>query len=322
MDTPNLALRTSQLISSNLHFWWVAYLRCSKDYWWICRQKGQCLDTRMVKVRQDFGDVFQYNSLMHWWLERGSKLFDSPQVEMDFVEYLVSGMLVLKRKDLVHPQKGKICIAIPLDLDRKKMLAAVEAVFKIANVRGAHYDQDAKYQLIYTDPRTLRKLIPAYCTWALKICVEQSRVTNPIHKWKGYEMGKQLKATPEHVTTIYDSPKTAKAKRSSMRTDQSRNNASALSLIANVEIGKFPCKAKVIAKPRWTETQQTELDLAVSQGHWPPKDWLDLEHTFMLPDQGLDLFNDQGEPIVRELAILAAMNNMEKSFLSSRHTAG
>jgi hypothetical protein len=179
---------------------------------------------------------------------------------MDFVEYLVSGMLVLKRKDLVHPHKGKLCIAIPLDLDRKKMLAAVEAVFKIANVRGAHYDQDAKYQLIYTDPRTLRKLIPAYCTWALKLCVEQSQVTNPIHKWKSYEMGKQLKATPEHVTTIYDSPKTAKAKRSSMRTDQSRNNASALSLIANVEIGKFPCKANVAAKPRWTQAQQTELD--------------------------------------------------------------
>jgi hypothetical protein len=34
-------------------------------------------------------------------------------------------------------------------------------------------------------------------------------------------------------------------------------------------------------------------------------------------DQGLDLFNAQGAPIVRELAILAAMNNMEKSFLKS-----
>ena len=228
---------------------------------------------------------------------------------------------MLKRKDLVYPHKGKICIAIPLDLDRKKMLAAVEAVFKIANVRGAHYDQDAKYQLIYTDPRTLRKLIPAYCTWALKLCVEQSQSSNPIHKWKSYEMGRQLKATPEHVATIYDSPKTAKAKRSSMRTDQSRNNASALSLISNVEIGKFPSKAKVTAKPRWTESQQAGLDQAVSTGQWPPKDWLDLEHTFMLPDQGLDLFNDQGAPIVRELAILAAMNNMEKSFLSSRHAA-
>ena len=60
MDTPNLALRTSQLISSNLHFWWVAFLRCSKDYWWICQQKGQCLDTRLVKVWQDFGDVQRY----------------------------------------------------------------------------------------------------------------------------------------------------------------------------------------------------------------------------------------------------------------------
>ena len=128
-------------------------------------------------------------------------------------------------------------------------------------------------------------------------------------------MGKQLKATPEYVTTIYDSPKTAKAKRSSMRTDQSRNNSSALSLISNVEIGKFPSKAKVTAKPRWTESQQAGLDLAVAKGQWPPKDWLDLEHTFMLPDQGLDLFNDQGTPIARELAILTAMKNMEKSFI-------
>lgn len=107
-----------------------------------------------------------------------------------------------------------------------------------------------------------------------------------------------------------------------MRTDQSRNNASALSLIANVEIGKFPCKAKVSAKSRWTKSQQAGLDQAVATGHWPPKDWLDLEHTFMLPDQGLDLFNPGGAPIVREVAILAAMNNMEKSFLSSRHAAG
>ena len=89
-----------------------------------------------------------------------------------------------------------------------------------------------------------------------------------------------------------------------------------------MEIGKFPSKAKVTAKPRWTESQQEGLDQAVATGQWPPKDWLDLEHTFMLPDQGLDLFNDQGAPIVRELAILASMNNMEKSFLSSRHAAG
>ena len=71
MDTPNMALRTSQLISSSLHFWWVAFLRCSKDYWWICQQKGNCLDSRLVKVWQDFGDVFQYNSLMQWWKDRG-----------------------------------------------------------------------------------------------------------------------------------------------------------------------------------------------------------------------------------------------------------
>ena len=319
MQTPNLVLRTSEMISSSLHFWWVAFLRCSKDYWWICQQRGQCLDGRLVKVWQDFGDIFQYPTLTAWWEHKGSSLFESPKIEMDFVEYLASGMLVLRRHELVKTHKGKICIAIPLDLDRKAMLAAVDAVFKIANVRGAHYDQDAKYQLIYTDPRTLRKLIPAYCTWALRLCVEQSQAGDAINKWKSYEMGKHLGNGTDRVANIYDSPKAAKAKRSSMRTDQSRSNTFAQNLIANVEIGKFPSKAKVAVEPRWTKSQQSKLDLAVSKGQWPPKDWLHREHDFLLPQQGLELFDKQGAPMIKEIAILSSMNKLEKSFLSARY---
>ena len=103
-----------------------------------------------------------------------------------------------------------------------------------------------------------------------------------------------------------------------MRTDQSRSNTFAQNLIANVEIGKFPSKAKVAVEPRWTESQQSKLDLAVSKGQWPPKDWLHREHDFLLPQQGLELFDKQGAPMIKEIAILSSMKKLEKSFLSAR----
>jgi hypothetical protein len=52
-----------------------------------------------------------------------------------------------------------------------------------------------------------------------------------------------------------------------------------------------------------SQWQQAHVHLLAVIPYDLPKDWLDLEHTFMLPDQGLDLFNDQGAPVVRELRI-------------------
>ena len=40
-DTPD--------ICKTLYFWWIAYLRCSPDYWWICKENGQCEDERFIK---------------------------------------------------------------------------------------------------------------------------------------------------------------------------------------------------------------------------------------------------------------------------------
>ena len=317
MDMPNHSLHTSELISASLHFWWLAFLRCSKDYWWICQQKGQCLDERLVKVWQDFGDVFQYKCLMHWWQVHGSELFDSPQVEMDFHKYLACGMEVLLRKDLVRPRTGMLCLAIPIFLETAQAAAAVAALLKIAYIRGAHYGIDAKYQLTYVDPRTLRKMIPAYQTWVLKLCIDQSAQGDRIHKWGSYEMSKKLKTSPELVTSSQETPKEAKNKRNKMRVSQCRSHRAADEFIANVEIGIFPSKAEVTKMPRWTDKQQMDLDQAEADGQWPPKNWLDLEHNFMLPENEVTLTDPNGDSIARELAILLAMNDLDKPFLRS-----
>ena len=59
----------------------------------------------------------------------------------------------------------------------------------------------------------------------------------------------------------------------------------AADLIANAEIGKFPCKNEVQACPRWTVAQQTELDKATHDGLWQPSNWMDREYAFMLPEE-------------------------------------
>ena len=56
-------------------------------------------------------------------------------------------------------------------------------------------------------------------------------------------------------------------------------------MIANVEIGKFPCKNEVQVCPRWTVAQQISLDKATHDGLWQPSNWMEREYAFMLPGE-------------------------------------
>ena len=57
MQPPAHGSPTPEHFSSSLHFWWLAMLRCSKDYWWICQQGGRCADPRLVRIWEQFGDI-------------------------------------------------------------------------------------------------------------------------------------------------------------------------------------------------------------------------------------------------------------------------
>ena len=136
MDMPNHALQTSQLLSSSLHFWWIAFLRSSPDYWWICQQNGCCQDERLVRVWQDFGNLYEYTSLAQWWQDKGPALFDSPQVEIALTADMLAGLQLLQNKDLATPKPGMLCLAIPLTMDAGALSAAIARVFQNARIRG------------------------------------------------------------------------------------------------------------------------------------------------------------------------------------------
>ncbi len=284
MDTPNHALHSEDLLASSMHFWWIAFLRCSKDFWWICQQKGECLDERLVKVWKDFGDIFQYESFTQWWLHKGAALFDSPQLEMDLSHALSSGLQLLLRTDLKRPHPGMICLAIPLHLDSASASSAIIKLFEMARIRGKHYDRDAKYQVIKGgNEKNYRSIKPAYLSNALRVCVEHSTPGDQINQWGNYQMSKFLELCPQHHPQPGDSIIRTKNKQKAMRTKNSQAYGMAAKLIENVEIGRFPSAKKVETRVRWTTQQKQELDAAVASGRWQRSSWFANEHAFMLP---------------------------------------
>ena len=128
MDMPTRRPLAHAEITASLYFWWLAFLRCSRDYWWCCQQRGQCQDDRLVRVWEDFGDVFRYPCLMHWWQEHGAKLFDLPRLDMRLNKYLASGLELLIHSDLVIARPDMVCMAIPLYLDTEVARTAILAL--------------------------------------------------------------------------------------------------------------------------------------------------------------------------------------------------
>ena len=285
MDMPIQKPLAQTAITASLYFWWLAFLRCSKDYWWCCQQGGRCMDERMVHVWEDFGDVFRYQCFMHWWQENGSKLFDSPQMEIHFNKYLASGLELLINSDLVVARPGMVCIAIPIYLDTEVARNVIWDAWEMGRVRGTHYDKDAKYQLFKLDLKGRKTIVPAYRAWALNICVQNCAETNELKHWGGFEMGRHLNLSPRNQIRDKDTLENRKRKQNLLRTTFWQSKKAAADLIANVEIGKFPCKSKVAQCQRWTHAQQISMDKAIDDGQWQHSNWMAQEYSFMLPDE-------------------------------------
>ena len=316
MDMANQALLPEQAIRASMYFWWLAFLRCSKDYWWCCQQQGQCQDERLVANWQSFGDIFEYDSFVHWWQVQGAKLFDSPQIEIEF-NLLPLGLEWIFAADLKIPRPNMLCLAIPLYLNTDQAKLAILTVWQLARVRGNHYIRDAKFQLMGSEIKSRRMMIAAYRTFALSTIVKQSAVSEACHNWGNYEMGIHLGLSNTNKPKPKDSIAVTRTKQKHIRTLFSQHKRAASDFIANVEIGRFPCKDPVEVKPRWNSRQQSALDQAVLEGRWQSPHWLAHEHAFMLlePDL-LSELNRYSE--IKPLALLADFASLRTPFLEPK----
>jgi hypothetical protein len=191
-----------------------------------------------------------------------------------------------------------VCIAIPIYLDTEVARAAILDAWELARVRGTHYDRDAKYQIFKLDLKGRKTIVPAYRAWALNVCVQQSLESDELNHWGTFEMGRHLNLSPRNQIRDKDNLENRKRKQNLLRTTFCQNKKAAINLIANVEIGKFPCKNKVETCPRWTTSQQTELDKATDDGLWQPCNWMDGEYSFMLPDEAAYAHGGLGSKVI------------------------
>jgi len=317
VDTPNHALRSNDLLASSLHFWWVAFLRSSKDFWWICQQNGKCHDERLIKIWEDFGDLYKYENFSQWWIAKGTKLFDSPQIEMDLVKVLSAGVELLLSADLKRSKPGKICLAIPLNIKVSTANEILTKLFETARLRGKHYDKDAKYQILKGgNEKCYHSIKPAYLTNALRVCIDHSTSGDSFSRWGNYQMSKFLELCPQHHPRDGDSVARIKKKQKAMRTKNSQAYGMATKLIANVEIGRFPSSTKVESSIRWTADQQKALDEAVGDGQWQSANWFEQEHDFMLPAYGAQATNDEMTDGQRSLNLLTDLRLIDQSYFN------
>ena len=318
MQPPAHGSPTPEHFSSSLHFWWLAMLRCSQDYWWICQQAGRCADPRLLRIWEQFGDIHAPGGVLTWWKTRGPKLFDSPQIEMQLDPKLVAGLVLLLDSDLKRPMPDMVCLAIPAARTAEELLACIGVAWDLARLRGQHYNRDAPFQLLSSAIKSTSMVISAYRLRLLQVAVQHAKPGDEIYRWRSYEMGLNLDISPINKPRARDSLERARYKQANIRTIYSQHKKAAQDLIANVEIGLFPCKEPVPYVRRWTVKQQRDLDHAVQSGAWQNAQWLEREHAFMLPNSYLLLEGLRGlGPRDRTMAVVNDFAQLRKPFFWS-----
>jgi len=308
---------TTPDICKTLYFWWIAYLRCSSDYWWICKENGQCDDERLYRVWKHFGNIFEYSTVLHYWRERAHRLFDSPQQSLEF-EHAVSaphGLALVDPKVVSGAREDKFYISVDRALMREAAMNAFQRIWDQALLTGKRYTQDAPFQLKKLDPKSRSTIIDAYCANVIEDACNKSHPRESFHRWGGYEKARFLNIFGKMSATAAGTVALAQKSQDRIRALFCSKKTTAERLIANAEIGLFPCRAVVPITRRWTRLQTRRLKHAIASHEWRPRGWILGEHQFLLPH--LDLSSDpmSTRPQPEILAAVKNFSGLDSSLL-------
>jgi len=249
------------------YYWWWAYLRLSKDYWWVCQRKGVADDLRLREMYLDFGKVYEM-TFEQWWDKRGISLF-SEQVALPSVRQLNPNDLQLSRNLERH-----FLLEIPINLTEHTIISQVRKLIR------EHPDREV--QRTSTAKRKLAKLVgirqdvieSAYAVWRVHQQSRDGRRVERIGQAQGtkslYQIGKELRLVLTCMPAATDNKERAAKRVNGMKVAVSRMLSRANNLIDNAAVGAFPS----IQAPReaifWRPVQQQKLAEAVSLGQWRP----------------------------------------------------
>lgn len=250
------------------YFWWWSYLRLSKDYWWLCHRSSQiCQDERLRKVRRDFGNVYSM-PFDEWWLEFGCHLF-AEQVALPSVR-----QIDLRRLDISPNTDDHIVLEIPLRLTERTITRQVLKLVREHENREVKRVSNARRPLCKLTGVRLDVLQIAQQVWQRHYETRFADTPVGIGQAKGsktlYQIGLEFRLVKSCMPRPGDSIEIARKKVNGMKVGVSRMLNRANCLIANAEIGLFPCFDTVEQQKRWPRRNQAAFDEAITAGLWRP----------------------------------------------------
>jgi hypothetical protein len=122
------------------YYWWWAFLRLSKDYWWVCYRRGAVGDLRLKEMYRDFGNVYEL-TFEEWFLKRGKNLLRE-ELALPEVRKLSPSNL-----ELSQPVERHLILEIPLNMTEKNIISQVRRQLRIHPEREVERISTAKRKL-------------------------------------------------------------------------------------------------------------------------------------------------------------------------------
>jgi hypothetical protein len=249
------------------YYWWWAYLRLSKDYWWVCQRKGVADDQRLREMYADFGKVYEM-TFEQWWDKRGIALF-SEQVALPAVREINPNDMQLSRDMERH-----LLLEIPVNLTQRTIISQVRILLRRHAERQVERRSSAQRKLAKLIGIRQDVIESAHSVWRLHYESRDGRTVEKIGQAQGakslYQIGKELRLVRTCMPAATDD-KTRAAKRvNGMKVAVSRMLARANNLIDNAAVGTFPSIQAQKEPIVWRPVQQQKLDAAMAADQWRP----------------------------------------------------
>ena len=248
------------------YYWWWAFLRLSKDYWWVCHRKGAVGDLRLKDMYRDFGNVYEL-TFEEWFFKRGKRLL-SEELALPVVRKLLPTNLEISRAVSQH-----LILEIPLNMTEKSIISQVRKHLR------SHPEREV--QRISTAKRKLAKLIgirqdvieSAYAVWKIHHESRDGRVVEKVGKVHGtkslYQIGRELRLVRSCMPTATDNQERAAKRVNGMKVAVSRMLTRANNLIENAAIGVFPSILSIREEIEYSPAQLLRMNEAIALG-WRP----------------------------------------------------
>lgn len=250
--------------NSIYRYWWFA-LRCSRDYWWVCQEKGKTLDPELKRVYKAFGQVHG-RTFSDWWRYSARENFREeiapPQTMLISSEDEFDGAIFVDKDWMV--------LKVPLNIKESKLVEDFTNILRKHPNRINFRNPTAKFPLKKFKNFQFDVYEKAFALWyETELSGDRQRVGVKAGI-NYYDLGVKYDVNPEFVLNGPDDMRKHK-KRNAMKVTVHRMLSKVNSLISNAEIGIFPSESSLEMRERWTKSQIKRLEQGVANGEWKPQ---------------------------------------------------